>query len=167
MPLPTWSVGQVLAASDVNNYFVPLAAYKTSDTSRSNSTSPSNDPDLTLTLAASAFYWFEFFLNFEGSATGSQGIKWGFTVPTGTLVRYHGTWSNVTSNAEVGHTWTGAQQPSAGTDGAGNLHGASGRGTVFTSTTAGSITLQWAQNVSEASAITLHAQSALILQRIG
>jgi hypothetical protein len=167
MPPPVWAVGQVLAAADVNSWFVPLVAYKTGATSRSSTTTPSADPDLTITLATSAFYRIEFHLNFEGSATANQGIKWGFTVPTGTNVRYHGVWSNVTANAEIGHTWTGAQQPTAGTDGTGNIHGASGQGTVFTSTTGGSITLNWAQAVSEASAITLHEQSSLILTRIG
>ena len=34
MAIPTWSSGEVLSASDVNDYFVPLAAYKTGDTGR-------------------------------------------------------------------------------------------------------------------------------------
>jgi hypothetical protein len=40
-------------------------------------------------------------------------------------------------------------------------------GSVFSGSTAGSMQFQWAQNVSEASTVTLHAQSYLILHRMG
>lgn len=167
MPPPTWVTGQVLAASDVNLWFVPLAAYKTADLSRSSTTTPASDPDLTLALATSAFYHFACHLNYEGSATASQGIKWTWGTPAGTTLRYHAVFTNTAGLQDVGHTWSGATTAGANTDGAGNLHGVGMAGTLFTGTTSGNLILLWAQNVSEASAITLHAQSSLILTRIG
>jgi len=167
MAAPTWVSGQVLNASDVNNWFVPLAVYKTSSTSRSSTTTNSPDPDLVIPLAVSAFYRFEMYASYTGSSTASQGIKGAFTVPTGTTLRYHliGV-SNSGSTAQVGGTWTGTDTIILGTTNAVNS-GFSLLGTLFTSTTAGSISYNWSQSVSESTAVSLQAQSCMILTRIG
>ena len=70
MPIPTWSVGQVLAASDVNNWFVPLTVVKPSDTARSSTTSMTNDPDLQLTLQGSATYMIQGVIFYDGPSAG-------------------------------------------------------------------------------------------------
>jgi len=167
MPIPTWSSGQILTASDVNSYFVPGAAYKTADTSRSFSATLTADPDLALPVAATAFYQFFCVLNFEGSSTVSQGLKWNFTVPSGTTLRYHATFTDSSNNQVTGNMYTGASTPAGGTNGAGVLRGVTMNGTVYTGSTAGTMTLQWCQNVSESATVTLHLQSYLYLQRIG
>jgi len=53
VPLPTWSVGQILAAADVNTYFIPRTAYKTSAEHRSNTTLAA-DAQLTVPVDASS-----------------------------------------------------------------------------------------------------------------
>jgi len=165
--MPVYAVGQVVGAADVNAWFMPQVVYKPGDTSRSNTTTLAADPDLTVPLASNAAYWLHVFLLYEGSATASQGLKWNFTVPSGANLRYHATFTD-TSNAQVtGNAYTGAATPAGGTNGAGVLRGASLHGTLTVSSTSGSFTLQWAQNVSEAAAVTLHGQSAMYLQRIG
>ena len=167
MAIPTWVTGQVLAASDVNNWFVPLVAYKTADTSRASNTTPASDPDLTITVAANAFYQVTAYFLFEGSNTASQGIKWTWSVPASTTFRYHAVYSSASGVATVGVSYVGTDVNAAGTNGAGSLRGLSVNGTLFTSAASGLFTLQWAQNVSEASTVTLHAQSSLVLNRMG
>ena len=168
MPIPTWTSGEVLAAADVNNWFVPLAVYKPSDTTRASTTTGAADPDLTIPIATSAFYRFECYFSYTGSSTSSQGIKANFSVPTGTTLRYHliGVNNAATPAAVVGNTWLGTSTIVMGTTSAVNS-GASMFGTLFTGSTAGSITAVWAQNVSEATGVTLQGQSCMILTRIG
>lgn len=167
MAVPIWLTGQVLSASDINNWFVPVVAYKTSDTARASSTTATADPDLQLGLQASAFYKLEAFFIFEGSNTANQGLKFNWIVPTGTTLRSHNVYSSTAGVATVGVSYTAADNIPCGTNGAGSLRGCSVNGSVFTSTTSGSLVMQWAQNVSEASTVTLHAQSAVTLTRMG
>jgi hypothetical protein len=167
VPTPTYSVGQVLGAADCNNWFMPKVAYKASDTARASTTTPSADPDLTIPVAANAFYAFTCFVFFEGSSTASQGIKWNFAVPASTTVRYHGIFTDTAGIVSTGVAFIGTATPSAGTNGAGSLRGATLHGTCFTSSTTGNMVFQWSQNVSEASTVTLHAQSYMILHRMG
>ena len=58
MPLPTWTAGQVLAASDVNTWFVPLSIVNR-EHSRASNTSITADPHLLLALDANAIYQVE------------------------------------------------------------------------------------------------------------
>ena len=167
MPIPVYSPGQVLGAADCNNWFTPKAAYKTADLARASTTTLANDPDLVLPLAVSAFYAFTCFLLCEGSNTASQALKWAFSIPGGTNVRYHAVFTDASGGQTTGPAFTGAFVNTCGTNGAGNLRGVTMTGSVFSGSTAGSMQFQWAQNVSEASTVTLHAQSYLILHRMG
>jgi hypothetical protein len=168
MPIPTWTVGQVLAASDVNNWFVPQVAYKTSDTSRASTTTNSPDPDLIVNVAANANYFVEVFLFYEGSATASQGFKWAWVVPTGATMRYHIICADTSNNpfASTGGTFLGTSTGVAGSTGSGNLRGLSMKGTLFVGSTSGTANITWSPNVNEAAVVTLHAQSCINFQRI-
>jgi hypothetical protein len=169
MPPPVYTVGQVLAASDVNNWFLPVVAYKTGDTSRASTTTNSPDPDLTLPVVANANYFLEAFLFFEGSATASQGIKWTWIVPTGATMRYHLICADTAGVAfsGTGATFTGSSTGVSGSTGSGNLRGLSMKGTLFVGSTAGNAQITWSPNVNEAAVVTLHAQSSVMLTRIG
>jgi hypothetical protein len=167
MAIPTWVTGQVLSATDVNNWFVPVVAYKTGDSTRASTTTVSNDADLVAPLATNAFYVLTMYLYFEGSNTASQGLKWGFAFPTGWTMRYHAIYSSASGVATVGVSYVGTDVNAAGTNGAGNNRGLTINGSVFTSSSSGNLQFQWAQNVSEASTVTLHAQSYMMLNRMG
>lgn len=168
MPVPTWSVGQVLAAADVNSWFIPLSAIKTADQSVTSSTTPVSDTELFVPLVATGSYQFECFLYFEGGAAGSSDIKWKWIIPTGSTMRYTWTgWNNTGSVARSGDGQVAGDTPSSASAGVGNTHGVIMIGTVVVGTNAGNLQLQWAQNVSSATSTVVHAQSCLVLRRIG
>lgn len=167
MAPPTWVVGQVLTAADVNNWFVPLCVTKLSDQSKTSNTTIAADTELFLPVAVSATYWFTFSIDFEGGTQNASDIKFNWTVPAGTTLRYHSVREGlVAGTANVVNCQTGTDVVAAGTKGAGNLCGTSGWGTLLTAGTAGNITFQWAQNTSSATATIVHAQSVLMLQRV-
>jgi len=87
MPIPTWTFGELIRAEDVNNWFVPLAACKASDTTRTRTTTLTADPDLTLTVAANATYAVTAALLFTGPK-GAGFFQWDFSVPTGATFEY-------------------------------------------------------------------------------
>jgi hypothetical protein len=164
--IPTWGVGQVLTAADVNNWLVPLAAVKTADQSVTSSVILVNDNELVVTLAASCTYDFQCYLDYEGAAGAGNGIQWTWNGPAGYALRYQGIYNN-TAATPILTSHTGSFSASAGSGGAGVLQGASMFGTVVTAATAGTLTLQWAQATSSATATIVHAQSYMKLQRIG
>jgi|SRR5215472_253264 len=166
MAPPTWVVGQVLTASDVNTWFVPLVAYKSADQSLTSNTTLQNDNALSVTVAANATYWFELYLNFEGGTTGSSDIKVGWTFPSGLTMRYQDIYADTGAVARLAVTDIQTSVIAVGSNGAGNLRAYSARGTVLTSGTSGTLQLQWAQNTSSGTATIVHAGSVLMLQRI-
>ncbi|SRR6266581_3187782 len=167
MPVPSWVVGQILTASDVDSWFVPLAAYKTADQSVTSSTTLVNDSELVVAVAASAVYFVRCYLNFEGGTAGSSDLKWGWTVPASATFRYTWAgWNNTGSVARAGDGQTATDTPSSATAGAGNLHGVMMTGTLAVAASAGNMQFKWAQNTSSATSTIVHAQSALVLDRI-
>lgn len=167
MPPPTWTVGQVLASADVNSWFVPLVGIKTSDTSRSNTVAQTNDPDLTVTLAANATYEFRMWLNYEGGTQGSSDLKMGMAVPASATARTSCTYVNNSGGATVEVYYaSGGTALALGTNGAGNIRGFRMVGTVVTAGTSGSLVLSWAQNTSSATATIIHTGSILKAWRV-
>lgn len=163
MAVPVWATNQVLLASDVNTWFVPLVAYKTSPLTRS-ATGLLADPDLTLSLAANAVYEVRIMINFQNTSSTSA-IQWSFTPPTGASGSYGGYCTQPGPiNVSLGSTWT-ATQSAAASDDLGHCHNFGG--TIIMSTTAGSLTYNWAPASSGAGSIELFAGSRLIAQRIG
>lgn len=166
MAVPVWAVGQVLSASDVNNWFVPLVVIKPAGTSRNNTTSMSNDPDIVLNLAASATYHINGVIFYDGPAAGSSDLKCTFTIPSGASGMYH----NPHQNLSGGYTGTAATNwtdtVTANTNGVGNnmVFGVSG---ILVTASAGALHYQWAQNTSNATNTHIQAQSFLTAQRIG
>jgi hypothetical protein len=150
----------------VNNWFVPLASYKASDTSRSSNTSPSNDPDLTLNLAASAVYVVYLSAMYVCASTGID-LKFQFAVPSGATGEYvHWYWSGASTFAGPGNSadpWTTARAGYAASSGD---MGLTGHGTIFT-TSSGTLAFQWSQNTSNATAISVRKGSHLLAHRVG
>lgn len=155
MAVPTWVTGQVLAASDVNNWFVPIASYKAALLARSTTTL-SNDPELFVPLVASAVYDVRYMFINTGSGVG---FKWTFTFPAGSTGGY-----GVSTQAPgtFGQVW--GDTVTSGTTGA-TVYAVIGEGTIFTSGTSGNLQLQWAANA--AGTMTIGAGSKLVAYRVG
>lgn len=166
MAPPTWVVGQVLSAADVNNWLVPEAAVKTADQSVTSSITPVNDTELLIALAASVTYTFSLFLDFEGGTQGASDLRWTFTLPAGAFLRYSYANRGTGGGATAGTLSTGTDVNSSGTNGAGNLQGVFGFGTIVVGSTAGTLQLKWAQQTPSATSTIMHAQSCIILQRV-
>jgi hypothetical protein len=163
VPVPTWSNGQVLAASDVNSYFVPLAAYKTADLARTSSSQVA-DPDLSVAVAANAVYLADICLFYKGASSGNN-LQFTWTIPAGTAgglyaATYVGGGFGVVIEA---NSWTDAAH-TAGAQTGGTVYGVDITGTVSTGGTAGNFTLNWG---ASGGTVTLSARSRLVFQRIG
>jgi len=116
-------------------------------------------------VAANATYLFTCYLDYEGGTQNASDIKWTWTLPAAATLRYTRLSVTLTGTAAIGGTFTGASVVTAGTNGAATLMGALMVGSLVMSSTAGSLTLQWAQNTSSATATIVHAQSYLELVR--
>lgn len=133
------------------------------------STTYQNDDELFLPAVANATYRFDLLLLHSSGTTGR--FKMQFTAPTGATVAWGVIGVNiaVTSSTLV----TDLIMPSRtlsdilGLGGA-NLSGTTAliQGVLTTSSTAGNLTLQWAQNTSDAAATQVRAGSALRMKRI-
>jgi hypothetical protein len=163
LAIPVWTPGQVLASADVDAWFVPLVAYKTSNLSRT-STTITADPDLVLSVAANAVYEVRVMINFQ-NASGASAFSWNFTVPSGTTGVYGGfTAAPGPVFSSFGATWP-TTASAAASDNLGHVHSFSG--TLITSSTAGSLTYQWAPTTASAGALQVFAGSSLIARRMG
>lgn len=168
MAVPTWVSGQILTASDVNTWFVPLAAVKTADTSRSSNTTLTNDPDILFSLASNATYQAEAFLWFHGGASGSSDLQFQWTGPAGfnffyLLFHAEGGATGLTNSV---NRYVATSNAFCNTNGGSTENVAQILGTITTGGTAGTLNLQWAQNTSNATATVMRAGTHMTLRRI-
>jgi hypothetical protein len=166
MAIPTWITGEVLTASDVNRWFVPLAIKKTSNTSRSSTTSITSDPQLVLAMDVNADYKFEALVLYDGASGGD--IQFRFAVPTGATMNFTAIHDDA-SSTHVGFdiVYNNGSILTCSATGAGNSRGLSMTGMVTTANTAGNLTFQWGQNTSNGTATTVEVGSYMYLQRCG
>lgn len=168
MAIPTWTSGQVLTASDVNTWFVPIAAVKTANESVTSSTTLQNDDDLFISVAANSTYMVLCIIYCDGASTGD--IKINFTAPAGAtltgvvhglILSAAGANDDQIANIELtGSKSFGLQ------GGAGVQRPLSMQGTLVIGGTAGTFRLQWAQDTSDVTATRVMAGSHLVLFRI-
>jgi|SRR5215831_1090785 len=167
MAAPVWSVGQVLAASDVNNWFVPQVAYRTSNSSQVKSTTLTNDPVLFIPVAANAAYEFRMYL-YAASASTSSGMKIAFTGPAGSSGAFSGAKDNAGGGAFINPTSLGVAV-SGVVGGTANANYSSRYYGLFqTAGTAGNFQFQYAEDATDAvNGCYVFLQSVLILDRSG
>jgi hypothetical protein len=171
----TWVTSEVVTAAQLNqeirdnlnalNGFVR----KTTDESITSSTAVQNDDHLLYTIGATGTYVFDLYVRIvAGNAAGD--IQVGFSFPTGTLDLWGpgidpaiaaGTIASgkfYSAGATSGTFWTdfGASATATGF----NLHG------LLQVTATGTLTFQWAQFASNATATTVKAQSHLIVKQV-
>lgn len=171
MAVPTWAVGQVLAAADVNSWFVPLVGYKSADQSVTSSTVLINDSALLVPVAANALYLVTCYLSYEGGTQGSSDMKFQFTGPAGSAMSFNATYyptsGGVGANTNLSRTTGLSSVVPVGTDGTGVKMPMVISGTFSTGAFTGNLQMQWAQNTSSATSTTMHAGSVLAASRIG
>ena len=170
MAIPVWAVGQVLSASDVNNWLALTAAViKPGDTSRANATQTA-DPDLTAAVAASASYFFVCYLAYRGAAVTTGDLKFSFTSPASSTMSWTAIFQDVNSNTDntaIGiPNGTGISNFLAAGTSATNDHALLAFGTLVCGGSSGTLALNWAQNTTNAGTATIvRANSQLIVMR--
>ena len=167
MGVPTWAAAQVLTASDVNTWFVPLAVIKSADTSRTSTTSLTADPHLTLSVAASATYQVDVVLLYKGPS-GAGFFQWDFDIPASAVFVNVASYMNSSGNATVQYNSAGVTTQWANTEGTGGSTDDAVRigGTLAVSSTSGTFDLKWAQHASNGVATSLLSNSTLSARRI-
>ena len=164
MAVKQWNVGDVLTASDMNTWTVPLAGVKSANQTTTNSTLI-NDADMRFAVTANALYEFHAFVRYS-SGTG-QDWKSSFTVPAGAsahFARYaNDSGGTFGGNGDFADTDTPVSQGA----GVGNVRTINFFGWLSVGGTAGNLIFQWAQNTSGAFNTSLYANSYLTGRRIG
>lgn len=161
-----FTAGQKLTAAQLNA-LVPATVLKTADEPITSSTTLQNDNELILPLPANASYTLDTILFYTGISAGS--LKIAFTFPAGCTMHY----------APIGYVMGGAFTidlggqlsitsgvTSTSISGGGGVPTVSLRGTILNGSTAGNLTLQWAQNASNATPTVVKAGSWIRLTRI-
>jgi len=155
--------GQTLTGSFLNNAFLnvtPQTVTKGGDTSRSSTTTLTNDPDLAFTAIANINYYVFVGLYYDA---GAGLIKFDLSLPAGASRNQlpGGLDTSVTaSGSGIVRLTRNAQN--LGSAGAGTTVGAIYTAQVTMSSTAGAVTFQWAQNSSSGTATIVKAGSWLV-----
>lgn len=139
-----------------------LSAYKPAATAISNDATLSDDPDLTVSLAANTTYIVDGF--FITRSTTNADFKWSWTKPTGAVLRAEGIYQYALSTTDYFYYDLGGTQvvvvPGTGYGFVRVI------GTVKNGANAGAFTLRWAQNTSHADTTAIYKGSYLTAKGI-
>lgn len=168
MALPTFTVGQVLTAADVNRYLKnTITAIKTANESVTSSTTLQDDNHLTASVEATSVYELECVVFYEADTGGD--IKLQFSAPAGAslsaAISRLTTGAATIDNDAISIMTLGTAIPGGGL-GAGQGAVLQIKGVVTIAGTAGTFKLQWAQNASSGTATTVYADSYFVLRQI-
>lgn len=171
--MATFLAGQKLRASELND--IGITAYCTTDVTKNANTTLGDVTGMSVSLAANAQYAVDGWLYWQSNPTAD--IKFGWTVPSGTT----GFWSiigprvdtaPVAGSERINHTDYGTVATSSTLSAAGDDEFT---GTVFisavphcyfTTTNAGTLQLQFAQNTSNASNTIIKTGSWMRVTRL-
>jgi len=179
---PTYLAGQRITASLLSSG-QPQVARKTADTQRAATTTPAADPHLTFSVVANAVYVLDGWLKYDGPTAADLLLDW--SAPSGTEGEWLG-WGVGHSPVISFNTTPAIVSDSVQSRGypirtesndvtAAKSFGCLGVGTALTMVLAatvrvgsvsGTYSLDWSQQVSDASNVTLFTDSWLRLQRI-
>jgi hypothetical protein len=161
--------GQLIRAS---NYPKVRVIKKAAAESVTSSTTLQNDDDFTISLEASKIYRVQLFLAIGGATAGDIKVAWAMT---GGVVQYTGRHcrgpqvGSADNTATTVRVATSGQTTSVayGTDGA--INGSAHEDFLIETTTngtAGTLTVQWAQNTSNATATTVGSASFMVIEEV-
>lgn len=150
-----FAAGQVLTAAQLNA-LVPVTAVKLADETLNNVTGLQNDDELLWAVSASSTYLLHLSISYNSGTT--PDIKFGWSVPASTTMKWR----------VIGADTAGAVILTSGlTESSVQPIGGAGADThllveavITVSTTAGNVTLQWAQNTANVSNTIVRAGSA-------
>lgn len=144
---------------------------KLTDTPRSSTATPADDPHLWLPVTANAVYELEMVLFSTGGDTGDFAAQ--FSVPSGTTGRWtifgpdlSMTASGTTAQIRLDSVAALTSKLIAGSSATNRAVAAKPTGTVVVGGTSGILTFQWSQNTSDATTTTLLANSRMKLTRM-
>lgn len=171
MTYPTLYAGQRFTAALATS-MLPLIAAKTATTDRASTTTVTADPELVIAVDANAEYLFEFYLRISGIQAGGIDIQ--PTTPSGGSGSYScvrliadQTADNgqlVESRSSIRMSFNVETEFSpVSTTGHQVLDGG---GRLYVGGTAGNFSIDWAQNASNATATSMHADSWIKLTRV-
>jgi hypothetical protein len=169
MPFPEWEAGMRIThdrLDDRNVHFVEQAADQTE-----NSNETLVDTSLTFEGEADAEYWYIALISYSADTAADMHFAW--DVPSGAGVRrftqslIEGAASGVNTGGDlIMRTPATTTEITAGGAGDGAFNLARDEGIITMGGTAGDVTLQFAQQASDAGDTIFRAQSRLIYQRI-
>jgi len=139
---------------------IPVFAVKPADTTRNNTATQAADPDLVVPVAANTVYLIEGFLPYNSNTTAD--IAFGWTLPAGSTMAWtvNGLQTGATTGQDTIVRGSVNETAVQGVGGAGATDVvALPLGTLTTGTTAGNLTLRWAQNTANVSNTILRANS--------
>lgn len=158
----------VLSSADVNEYLVNTKyVEKASATTRVSTTTPANDPDLSLHLDTNKIYFLELIAPFTSIA--AAGFKFSFSIPAGTVFTGYaltgiGGVTSINTYSSAGNAITINISTASTGSGADDI--ITVRGTLDTAGTGGNITYQWAQATSNGGNTTVRAGAAMYIRRV-
>lgn len=157
-------------SGDTNGLGIAISRSKPAATARSSTTTPTNDPDLTCALTVAVATWaVDLWLPIWGTGSGAAGIKLDMTF-TGTtpasLYAVTGVVNGALAAAYQAQTGAVVFSAAALTNAASTPDWVRLSGTLAT-TTAGTLSLQWSQNSSSASAINIGQGAWMNVTRVG
>ncbi len=157
--------GNVLANIDNGNVLagssIPKVIIKSADETINSSSTLQNDDELTIAVSANKRYYFNLYLYFLSDTT--PDFKYAFTVPASTTSRrLLGNWNGASAESATGALTTVSTIVSGGTSQQTLMLSAY----VITGASAGSITLQWAQDTSDVANTTVKAGSTMVMYEV-
>lgn len=158
--LPSFNAGTEPTAGQMQT-LLPIKALKALDQTVNNTATLANDNALSVAVVASAIYKFETHIRYSTNTTAN--LKLVFTFPAGLTMKYDliGKGNGTT----VLDIFPSDQTTLQGVSGNGTVCRMAG--TITVAGTAGTLQLQWAQNVANVSNTVVQAGSHLILTQIG
>jgi hypothetical protein len=159
----------VLGAADTNEYLVNTKwATKPSATTRINTTTLANDPDLTLQTDPNKMYWLELIAPFTSPT--AAGFKFSFAAPAGSVFTGYALYLSGGNPTVVVYEPVSALLITSNvimaTSGGGVDDMVTIRGSLVTAGTGGGLTYQWAQQTSNGGNTTVRAGSVMYMRRV-
>lgn len=169
---PAISAGDDITA-DLLSSMLPRIIVKSASTTRTSTVTMADDPDLSMTIEANATYFVEFFIRY--SAIDAEKIQTQWTVPAGAGgnrgVCGAGSTANQTNLDNISMRTGAHAYTTPVTYGTRNSTSNQGYLTetavLTTSSSAGSVALQWAQGTSGSSGTTVASASLMRVTRLG
>ncbi len=134
-----------------------IVVYKSADETVNNSATLQNDDHLSFAIGANEVWGITLQVLFTSGAT--PDIKFGWSVPSGTTMSW-----NV--GASFDSAIVSTESETYALSGGSGLRTAVIYGTIFGNTTAGNVTLRWAQDTANASDTVVKLGSHLIAERL-